>query len=369
MQSPQPQPKLIVHGLDLSYFTGKLEAYLRAKGLAYELREMTTGSFQACGRATGFLQMPQVEMPDGSWLTDTTLIMRHIEHVQPEPRITPVDPVVRFISYLLEDFGDETLWRPALYYRWAFGEDATLMSSRLARGMLRDVPLPFFIRRQVILRRQQGVYLRKDGVTPSTRAAIEQLYAAALDAMEFALRDASFVMGSRPTEADFGLFGSMFRHFFSDPTPARIMRERAPLTMAWVARLWALAPASFAGAPAVTEVPRSLAPLLRLATSSHLPYMRANADAVAAGGMQVTFRDFGAGFSVPASPYRAWCLNELRREFQRLDTAQRDTVAAILADDAATSILVAPETAGAFSPPTLPITGAPAPKTLDRNWR
>lgn len=369
MQRHRSETLPVVHGLDLSYFTGKLEAYLRAKGIAYELREMTTGSFRACGRATGFLQMPQVEMPDGSWLTDTTLIMRHLERVHPEPRITPVDPVVRFISFLLEDFGDETLWRPALYYRWAFSEDATLMSSRLARGMLRDVPLPFFIRRQMILRRQQGVYLRKDGVTPSTRAAIEQLYAATLDAMEFALRDTPFVMGERPTEADFGLFGSMFRHFFSDPTPARIMRERAPLTMAWVARLWALTPASFANAPAVTEVPRALVPLLRLATTSHLPYMKANADAVAAGASQVTFRDFGAEFSVPASPYRAWCLNELRREYHRLDTAQRDSVAARLADEAATSILAAPETGGAFNPPTLPLSGAPAPKTLDRNWR
>ena len=147
------QPKLIVHGLDLSYFTGKLEAYLRAKGIAHELREMTTGSFQACGRATGFLQMPQVEMPDGKWLTDTTLIIRHLESLHPEPRITQVDPVARFVSVLLEDFGDETLWRPALYFRWAFADDARLMSGRIARGMLRDVPLPFFLRRQFILRR------------------------------------------------------------------------------------------------------------------------------------------------------------------------------------------------------------------------
>lgn len=47
---------------------------------------MTTASFQACGRATGFLQMPQVEMPDGTWLTDTTLIIRHLESKHPEPQ-------------------------------------------------------------------------------------------------------------------------------------------------------------------------------------------------------------------------------------------------------------------------------------------
>lgn len=363
------EPKLIVHGLDLSYFTGKLEAYLRAKGIAYELREMTTGSFQACGRATGVLQMPQVEMPDGTWLTDTTLIIRHLESTHLQARITPVDPVARFMSLFLEDFGDETLWRPALYYRWAFTDDARLMSGRIARGMLRDVPLPFFLRRQMILRRQQGIYLRKDGVTPSTRAAIEQLYAATLDAMEFALQHHPFVMGARPTEADFGLFGSMFRHFFSDPTPARLMRERAPRTLAWVTRLWALTPSAFADAAPVVSVPSTLAPLLRLAVTSHLPAMKAHADAVAAGVPVACFRDFGAEFTVPSSPYRAWCLNERRRAFQELEAGQRDAVSALLGDEIATTILAAPPSTGSFAPPTLPITAPPPGKTFDRNWR
>ena len=53
---------LIVHGLDLSYFTGKLEGYLRAKGLSYRLEEMTVGSFRRLARHTGVQQMPQLEL-------------------------------------------------------------------------------------------------------------------------------------------------------------------------------------------------------------------------------------------------------------------------------------------------------------------
>jgi hypothetical protein len=49
-----------VHGLDLSYFTGKIEAYLRAKGIGYQLVEMDTADFAACARATGIRQMPQI---------------------------------------------------------------------------------------------------------------------------------------------------------------------------------------------------------------------------------------------------------------------------------------------------------------------
>lgn len=358
----------VVHGLDLSYFTGKLEAYFRAKGIAYVLREMSTGSFVACARATGFRQMPQVECPDGTWLTDTTLIIRHFEKVMPAPGISPSNPVVRFVSQLIEDFGDESLWRPALYYRWAFADDARLMSGRLARGMLRDVKLPFAARRQLILRRQQGVYLRQDGVAPATRHAIEHLYFDALTAMEAALASHPFVFGARPCEADFGLFGSMFRHFFSDPTPAKIMREVAPRTLAWVARMWAIEPAQFERAAEIAVVPASARALLRLAVETHLPYLKANGAAVAAGAKTVRFADHGGSFETPVSPYRAWCLDELQRAFGELDAAAKGYVAGLLGVPAP-DVLSAPRHEVAFKAPTLPIASRERGRVRDRDWR
>lgn len=368
VNSPHQQPRLIVHGLDLSYFTGKLEAYLRAKGIAYELREMTTGSFRACGRATGILQMPQVELPDGTWLTDTTLMIRHLESTHPGPALLPAEPVARFVALLLEDFGDEALWRPALHYRWSFGDDARLMGDRLARGMLRDVPLPLLLRRQFITRRQQHVYLRRDGVTAQTRGAIEQVYVSTLEAMEEALAHNSFLMGQRPTIADIGVFGSMFRHFSSDPTPAGIMRQRAPRTLAWVARLWAITPNDFASHPPVHDVPVSLSALLRLAATVHLPELEAHADAVVKGVRTASFICNEVSIRVPASPYRAWCLNEQRRSFQALAPAERDRVAALLSDGAAAGILVAPWDPGAFSIPRLPIKTPPPARPRGRDW-
>jgi glutathione S-transferase len=360
--------RLVVHGLDLSYFTGKLEAYLRAKGIEYELREMTTRSFRECGKATGFLQMPQVELADGTWLTDTTLIIRYLEQHHPQPAISPTDPLVRFISLLIEDFGDETLWRPALYYRWAYPDDARLMSGRIALGMMRDIPLPFFIRRQIILRRQQQVYMKRDGVTPRTEAAIRSLYLHALGAMEAALATNPFVMGDRPTEADFGLFGSMFRHFFSDPTPARLMRIVAPRTLAWVTRLWALTPKDFELAPPIGQVPLSCQPLLKMAAQSHLPYLDANARALAKGAATVRFSDHGADFEVPVSPYRAWCLAELQREYQALSPAHQSAAASLLADESACSILDAHTDTSGIRVPVLPISPSVSRHPRDRTW-
>ncbi len=366
--SSDQQAKLIVHGLDLSYFTGKLEAYLRAKGIPYELREMTTARFRACARATGILQMPQVELPDGTWLTDTTLTIRHLEATHPEPSLLPTDPVAHFLALLIEDFGDEALWRPALYYRWAFADDARLMGARLAGGMLRDVPLPFFLRRWLITRRQRLVYLRRDGITRSTGPAVEKLYDDTLAAMETALERHDFVMGDRPTLADIGLFGPMFRHFFSDPTPAALMRKRGVRTMAWAARLWATTPAQYAGRPTIHDVPESMSALLRLAANMHLPEITAHADAVAQGRMTASFDCYGTTLRVPASPYRAWCLNELKRGFQSLSPADQGRVRALLPDTSAADLLAARLHPEAYQVPSLPIEAAPAAKPRGRDW-
>jgi hypothetical protein len=68
---------LVVYGTTASYYTGKLEAYLRAKGIAYRLEPFSQANMRRCAQHTGVVQVPQVECPDGSWLVDTTLIIEY----------------------------------------------------------------------------------------------------------------------------------------------------------------------------------------------------------------------------------------------------------------------------------------------------
>jgi len=351
---------LRLHGLKLSYFTGKLEAYLRVKGVAYAFVEMDTRDFRRCARESGVLQMPQIETADGRWLTDTTAIMQHFEQTLPMPAVRPSAPAIAFASILLEDLFDEWLWRPALYYRWAFDEDSRLMSAQIARTMMRDVPAPLWIRRQIILARQRNVYLRDDGVTPETSRQIETLYLDTLDALEPIFRTRPFLLGARPCEADFGLFGSMFRHFFSDPTPAAIMRERAPAVAHWVTRLWATRPGDIKDAAPISALPDDLAPFWKMASHHYLPYLAANATAVAAHEKIVAYEVDGLAWRVPASPYRAQCLIALQQRFAELAPTDQRHLYHLL--DKGAGILAAPPQA-VVSPPH-----GSGRTPVDRHW-
>lgn len=350
-----------LHGLKLSYFTGKLEAYFRVKGIPHRFVEMDLADFRRCARATGIAQMPQVEGPDGTWLTDTTAILAHFEAQQPEPRLHPEEPVAGFLSLLLEDLFDEWLWRPALYYRWAFAEDRALMSAQIARSFLRDVPAPFWLRRRFILERQRWVYLRRDGVTRETAPRIEALYRRTIDALEAIFARRPFLFGERPCEADFGLFGPFFRHFSHDPTPAAILREEGPHTLAWTARLWVTRPADVAQAAPITDAPEDLAPLLAIASDGYLPYLAANEAALRARCKHVRYESDGVSWSVPVSPYRTHCLAALRAGYQALAPGPRATAGARMGAGAA--VLSAPSD-------SVPVTlTRDTNRVVGRHWR
>ncbi len=319
-----------LYGLKLSYFTGKLEAYLRAKGIAFKFMEMNLADFQRCARETGVAQMPQLLTPQGAWLTDTTAIIAHFENQAAEPRFRPSTAVGAFLSRLLEDAFDEWLWRPALYYRWAFAEDSRLMGRQIARTLLRDLPAPLWMRSFWVTKRQQREYLHRDGVNRENGPAIERHYLTLLDLLEPVFTARPYLLGDRPCEADFGLFGPMFRHFSHDPTPARVLRERAPNTMRWIARLWAATPNSFAKAPTVADAPADLDPLLRCIGADYLPYLEANLEAVAHGVPRVMFESFGARFEIPTSAYRAACWLDLRSQFAALSGPEQERVSARL---------------------------------------
>jgi len=362
------ETSLVVYGTDCSYYTGKLEAYLRAKGIAYRLEPFSDSNLRRCAGYTGVMQIPQVECPDGTWLVDTTLIIEHFETHRPEPAVRPTVPAVAFVSVLLEDYADEWLWRPAMHYRWSFPETARLMSAWLAEH-LAERRVPQWLKRRFWLGRQYGTFVRGDGVSPATRAAVEASYEQTLEALERIFRTRPYVLGERPSEADFGFFASMFRHFFSDPAPGRIMRARAPAVQEWVARMWNGRPERFAHAPLPASLPADLAPLLEAVRSIYLPYLDANARAFAAGDRLVRYQVQGVAFEEPMKPYRVWCRDRLSRRLVALDARGLAELERSLGREALAG-LAAPSPRSADAPVgALPVEPTGRRKPVDSWWR
>ena len=248
--------------------------------------------------------------------------------------------------------------------------------------MLRDIPLPTAVRRAFIRLRQQRVYLRQDGVTTQNARAIEALYSATLNALEEALADRPFLLGDRPSQADLGFFGPFFRHFSSDPTPSRILRDRAPAVMHWVARVWHpnVGPGIQKTVQPLKEsgLPGGLGPLLRLVCDEYLPYLIQNEAQWSEGQRTHSWRTQGASFTTPVNPYRVWCWQTLRIAFQQLAASDRVRILSWFMEiggndlqrqtQALLETSVPAQGMTAFAPWHVPQNG-PSSATRDRQWR
>jgi len=336
-------PDFVLHGLDVSYFTGKLECYCRYRALSFVRHELT--GLEMAQLAKQHTRMsPQVPLledcrsstPEAQrWLRDTTPIIRHLEgdHLLMPSGVIPVAPVRAFLAALVEDFGDEELWRIAMYYRWAPPCDGLLLSQRFAYEFARDLPslpsLPGRAFAASLMNLRQWLFsVYGEGIhTVEQHTAVQQHYLAVLDALQHVLQQQPFVGGSHPTIADFGLAGPFLRHFSSDPTPRKILQQRAPAVYEWVGRLWN---ASVERVPPPEEeemedLPRGWERLLPL-LARYTDYLALNAEACRAGKESFFFD----GCEVPAVPYRAWCRYQLQLRFLDLGEAEQGRAEALL---------------------------------------
>ncbi len=150
---------ILLYGSNISYFTGKMENYFRVKEISYEQKVLNYPKFERTMKEkVGINQMPAVELPDGRWMTDTTKMIQWFESKIPENKIIPEDPVQAFFAFLLEDWADEWWWRTAMHYRWHYSEGAHFASRHLAEELLSSVPLPIWMKKIFLTRRQRNGY-------------------------------------------------------------------------------------------------------------------------------------------------------------------------------------------------------------------
>lgn len=310
---------LKVYGSKISYFTGKLENYLRYKKIPYEHIPLNDLKIRAeIYKKVGVIQLPNVKLANGIWMTDTTPMIQWFEREFPDGQVIPGDPEQAFFSLLLEDYADEWLWRPAMHYRWHYKQDAFALSRFIVDELLGPIPLPKWMKRVIIRTRQRKGFTVGDGIHKGNIQGIESIYINILKNLEAIFEKRPFLLGEKPSLADIGFSGSMFRHFGIDPTASAIMRETAPAVYEWTARLWNARYSEMEGSW-LMGIPDDWGPILDDIGSAYLPYLCANVDAWKSRNKRFDAVIDGVTYKkARTSHYRVWCLETLQKRFKNL---------------------------------------------------
>ena len=218
-----------VFGLNQSYFTRKVVGYLDHKRIAWALRR--TGGTPPDMVARGFPGgIPALETPDGELMWDSTAMIGYLERRFPEPAVLPADPALLFLCYLIDDLCDEWLYRPAVGSRWFIDENARLGGYELGRDM--SVQLPVTADQAHAM---SGAFVRSScgplGVSAENIGSwIDEVLRPWMRVLGQHLESAStpYLFGTRPSLADFAVFGGCAAHFANDPACRRWMDEDAP---------------------------------------------------------------------------------------------------------------------------------------------
>ncbi|CAJ1422004.1 unnamed protein product, partial [Effrenium voratum] len=282
---PQPPEngRLRLYGWELSYFTGKIRGYLRYKerhsSLRFEEFVADPGVVKdVLVPATGSTLVPQVQLPDGRFVQDSTEIMDRVEELWPTPSVLPPEscPKQRLVCHIVELLSDEWLLVPAFHWRWAYSGDGSA-AHRMPSFMGGVTPTPNHLQYNL---EQWGAFLRPEGtveeqvrsaqflfdhiflgglggikrgmvalgVTDDTVAAWEASCRNLLGLFEEHFRHHPFVLGSRPSTADFSLLGPIWAHLLTDPVPGAMLRREFPRVSSWAERLHA------GGAPCAADL-------------------------------------------------------------------------------------------------------------------
>ena len=328
-------PPYRLYGAEISYFTGKVRAYLRWKGLPFEEVQADAAVYRdVIVPGVGFPVIPVVGTPEGEVLQDSTEIIDALEQRHPDPSVVPEGPVQRFVGRLLELYGDEWLVIPAMHYRWhhnrewalrefgALSAPAASADEQWAIGQKRAAP---FAQAAVLL-----------GAEPHLFAAIEGSYEALMAELDAHFAEWPCVLGSRPSIGDFGLFGPLYAHQYRDPASGALMRRHATHLVRWVERL-RQAPAAGPGAfMPDDEVPATLWPVLRRMMSEQMPVLAGTAarlsqwreehpgeTAVPRVLGQQAFALGGQQGQRIVRPYSLWMMQRARDAYAGLDAAAR----------------------------------------------
>lgn len=309
-------------GVPGSPYTRKMLAYLRYRHIRYELLLGTRDeSLGLPSPKVGLI--PVFYLPDDTGeiqaVVDSTPLIRRFEADFSGRSTIPTDPAIGFLNYLIEDYADEWLTKAMFHYRWHFDADIKMAGTILPRWAGISDPEADLQKRSAYISERQISRLYVVGSNNTTAPIIEASYLRFLDIMDALIEKQLFVLGGRPSSADFGIYAQLTQLAKFDPTPAGICMERAPRVHAWTDIVDDLSghPADDDAWINQREAKEALHPLLSEIGRVYAPALLANARALQQGNEQMTATIDGQHWEQPAFPYQAKCLQWINEGYRR----------------------------------------------------
>lgn len=319
-----------VYGALGSPYSMKVRAAMRAKGLAHRWVGMTVVDRPNVMNKVKAPVIPVVQFPDGSWANDSTPLLLGLEG---EGRsILPPDPVQRFACLLLEDMADEWFMKAMFHYRWFYEEDAEWVANWLIYDNLPNAGRDQVETAAADIRARQISRMALVGCTPETGPLIEASWKRQCRYLQdMALGPTRFLFGDQPSLADLAFYGQV-KVMSTDPTPMAWMRADVPYLYRWIDH------ADDAGGIEgdwTAGLAQPVRDLLGVAGDTYLPFLAANAAALAAGEETFSLTIEGGRYAQGVFGYQAKCLKNLREAWSELDDAARAELSGVIGAGAA----------------------------------
>jgi len=305
-----PEPLKLI-GLEMSPYSLKVRSYLRYKQIPFEWISRSRGNEALFQRHARVQLIPLVLFSDDDAMQDSTPIIERLEAEHPEPGIHPGQPATRFLSELLEEFGDEWCNKLMFQYRWGPKEDARSAARRIAAAMMPDLPwkairpflVPFIIRRMV-------PRMAFAGANETNAPHLQRSWLRTMELLEGHLAERAYLFGGRPAFGDFGVWGNL-NQAWSDPTCGRHLSQNAPAVVRWIQRMDS--PTATGDFESLESLMPTLAPLIEEQVAGRfLPWTVANARALEADRAETRLEFDGQPYVQKTFKYHAWSLARLK---------------------------------------------------------
>ena len=331
-----------------SPYTQKMVAFLRYKRIPYKI---------IWGDPREYLDQQKIEKPRPVLhptflfensdkkvvaVTDSTPIIRHIESSFIGRSSIPSNPVLRFLNYLLEDYGDEWGTKFMFHYRWFDDKDIDNAGTLLplyANTTLTNEELNQ--KKQKIANRQLGrVWVV--GSNKKTASLIDQSFKKVISILEDHFITYPYLLGSRPASADFSFFGQLSQLVGFDPTPRSIIQNSSMRTVAWVGKTEDLSGLEPDSKDWISDsnLPQTLKSILSEIGKTYVPTMLKNEDAFNKGQEKWNAEILGSEWEQRTFPYQVKCLQWIREEFESLKPNEQQKALTLLKETGCEKLII-----------------------------